>query len=581
MQVAIQNYRGLASASLDLSRLCLLAAPNAGGKTSAAQALSAALTGDPVPIRGVKKSSAGLLVRAGTASGSVVLTTEEGRTEIQWPSAKVKTEGNAPFASHFAVGLQTIVNLEEKERVKVLTEYLKATPAKTDLANQLKPMNYNDAKIDRIWAEIERLGWDGLQKHYETERAGYKKVWMDVAGEQYGSKKAESWMPEGWEHDLEGKSEDTLQAVVTDARDALEAAIAADAVDDSKRADVEALAGLLSGRNIDAVAAESATIDPALKNQLEECNGMIATMAENRDDLNKKLQALPSAKQQSGMSCPDCGAVLQVQGGILEKAATLTDEEMASRQEAIAEIEKQIVSVSSAIAKHMEAAARIKGQINEAEASRMQKITECKRLVKESEAAAKELEKPVAAASNISVEDCRTTVKKAESRLKAFTQKTKATLQHRCVEALEKLIPLIAPEGIRGDVLVKALKTFNESLAPFVKIAGWNPVTLESDFMPTYGGTQYELLSESEKFRVRVVLQVGMARIDRSEALVIDAADILDKNGRNGLFKAVKSTGLPAFVSMTIDDKSLVPNLAKAGIGVSYWINEKATAESV
>ena len=92
LQAHIQNYRGLASASLDISRICLLAGPNAAGKTSAAQAISGALTGEPVPIKGVKKTSAGLLVRSGTASGSVSLTTTEGRTEIQWPSAKVKTE---------------------------------------------------------------------------------------------------------------------------------------------------------------------------------------------------------------------------------------------------------------------------------------------------------------------------------------------------------------------------------------------------------------------------------------------------------------------------------------------------------
>ena len=99
--------------------------------------------------------------------------------------------------------------------------------------------------------------------------------------------------------------------------------------------------------------------------------------------------------------------------------------------------------------------------------------------------------------------------------------------------------------------------------------------------MPTYGGTQYELLSESEKFRVRVVLQIGMALSDKSQALVIDAADILDKGGRNGLFKAVKSTGLPAFISMTIDSKELVPSLSKSGVGASYWINGDATAEAI
>ena len=90
--------------------------------------------------------------------------------------------------------------------------------------------------------------------------------------------------------------------------------------------------------------------------------------------------------------------------------------------------------------------------------------------------------------------------------------------------------------------------------------------------MPTYGGTIYLLLSESAKFRVRVVLQIAMAMMDRSQVLVIDAADILDKGGRNGLFKAVKTAGLPVMISMTFDGQELMPDLGKAGIGRSYWI---------
>ena len=589
MNVTINNYRGLASASLDLSRICLLAGPNEAGKTSASQAVASALTGEPVPIKGVKKTEAGLLVRAGTANGSVDLVGPNGSTNITWPSAKVKTEGQAPFASHFAAGLQSIVNLDDKERVKVLTEYLKAIPTRADLDAQLASLKLPVKHLDQLWQLIEQQGWDGACAQIKEKGARLKGQWENVTADRYGSKKGESWIPEGYSDELMGQSEDKLAAVVTDARDALEAAIAADAVDDSKRAGLEELAALLPGRKIDAIAAEAATVDPALQNQLEECNGMIATISKNRDELNAKLTALPTAKQQVGMSCPDCGTVLQVHAGILKKAATLTDEEISSRQAAIDELTSQIASINNGITKHMEASARIKGQIGEAETSRLQKITECKRLVKESEAAAAEIIKPVAAASPISVDDCRTTLSQAETRLKAFKAKFEADRLHIAIGQNAELLAKIAPEGIRGDVLVKSLKKFNESLSPLSKSAGWRAVTLESDFMPTYGGTIYLLLSESAKFRVRTILQMGMALIDKSQAIIIDAADILDKGGRNGLFKAVKQTGLPAMVAMTIDPclepgkpvHANVPNLAKAGQGCSYWLNGDAVAEAI
>jgi hypothetical protein len=283
MNVTINNYRGLASASLNLSKICLLAGPNGSGKTSAGQALAAALTGEPIAIHGVKKAQAGMLVRSGTANGSVELVGSEGSANVTWPSAKVKTEGTAPYSSHFAAGIQSIVNLDDKERVKILTEYLKAVPTREDLVKQLANMGYSEKRLDNIWKEIEQRGWDGLQKYYEGERAGYKKLWMDVTGEQYGSKKAESWIPEGYDSDLMTQSEDKLKALVTDANDALESAIASDAVDDSRRGDLEAVAALLPERKQAVDDAKALTVDPALQAQVDEANGFIKEMNGKRD----------------------------------------------------------------------------------------------------------------------------------------------------------------------------------------------------------------------------------------------------------------------------------------------------------
>src|SRR6185369_632365 len=191
---------------------------------------------------------------------------------------------------------------------------------------------------------------------------------------------------------------------------------------------------------------------------------------------------------------------------------------------------------------------------------------DAERLFKESQAAKDQLEQTTAApaAGDKTVNQCRTELATHEIKLKAFTQKHEADRLHGSITNTAELMAKIAPEGIRGDVLTRALKGFNASMEKFCTAAGWRPVALEPDFMPTYGGTIYLLLSESAKFRVRVILQIGMALLDKSQALIVDAADILDKGGRNGLFKAVKAAGLPSLVAMTIDNKDLVPNLAKA-----------------
>jgi hypothetical protein len=281
------------------------------------------------------------------------------------------------------------------------------------------------------------------------------------------------------------------------------------------------------------------------------------------------------------MPCPHCNTVLQVSGGALTLAATLKPAEIEMRQSNIDGQQRKLDGVNEAISKHMASVSSIQANIREQEQANGQAVTNALRLLGECTSAQQELDKPVAGKSELSVDDCRRTRSVAESRLSAFQRKTKADFNHKCVESLERLIPLIAPEGIRGDVLARALKDFNTSMEKFSTAAGWRSVALESDFSPTYGGTIYLLLSESEKFRVRVMLQIAMALLDKSQALIVDAADILDKGGRNGLFKAVKASGLSAMIAMTIDSKDLVPNLGKAGIGTSYWINSDAKAELI
>ncbi len=84
----------------------------------------------------------------------------------------------------------------------------------------------------------------------------------------------------------------------------------------------------------------------------------------------------------------------------------------------------------------------------------------------------------------------------------------------------------------------------------------------------------YPLLSESEQFRVRVTLQVAIAKMDDSAAMVIDRADILDRQGRNGMMKLLLRTGIPTLVCMTILDpeKDPPPDLAAKGKGQTYWL---------
>jgi hypothetical protein len=119
------------------------------------------------------------------------------------------------------------------------------------------------------------------------------------------------------------------------------------------------------------------------------------------------------------------------------------------------------------------------------------------------------------------------------------------------------------------------LDGFNRTqLAPLAAAADWSPVTVDPDMAIAYGGRAHALLSTSEQYRVRAVLQLALARLDKSAMVVLDAADVLDGTTRSGLFQMLDQAGLPALVCMTLTRPAHVPDLAAAGLGASYWIED-------
>lgn len=144
-----------------------------------------------------------------------------------------------------------------------------------------------------------------------------------------------------------------------------------------------------------------------------------------------------------------------------------------------------------------------------------------------------------------------------------------------------KVQAILKPDGLRRTKARQALAEFDRSLRGFSEVAKWGDVHMNDDFEVGYEGRPYALLSDSEKYRVRVTLQVALAAKDRdgrgSDLLVFDGADILDRWGRNGLVRLACAAGRPVLICMTLASKEETPNLVKVG-GVSYWIeNNTAT----
>jgi len=84
----------------------------------------------------------------------------------------------------------------------------------------------------------------------------------------------------------------------------------------------------------------------------------------------------------------------------------------------------------------------------------------------------------------------------------------------------------------------------------------------------------YSMLSASEQYRVRTVVQLTIAQLERASLVIIDGADILDQPARGKLLQTVLKNGIPSIICMTHNKPDTAPYLAAANAGQTYWVSD-------
>lgn len=543
--IALRNFRGCAAANLELAPIALVAARNAQGKSSIAQAVGAVLTGQVTPL-GVTKTSAAQLVKSGAEAGFAAVQGESGTARIDWPACQTRTRGEPPTASAYAAGLESVATLAAKERARVFGNYLHADPDRTDLAAAVADLG-GEAAVTAVWKSIETHGWDGAHQVQRDRGVELKARWRQITATTYGSRVGASWRPDLDDDDGELSENDLLAAVVK-AKAERDRAIAAAAVSGAERDRLEAELASLEGR----------------KDLLLQAEADAERIAAELDAAREARAALPPGTVDAGMPCPHCGAFV-----IVRRVDLATTRLEAAKVDAPlpAELKKRRLAIAAADG----AIARLMGQSTDADHA-----VERARLAMQSAAEARfHLDRlPPAGNAGIDVDAAKAEADRAEKRLADSRAKREAGDLHRRIQNNEGLISLLAPDGLRAAKLDQVLDIFNGSLGELSEAAGWHAVGVEADLTPTYQGRVYALCSTSEQYRIRAVLAVAMARLDGSAMAVLDAADVLDGPTRSGLFALLDEAGLPALVTMTATRASQVPDLAANGLGHSYWLND-------
>ena len=551
--IAVRSFARVERADIGVSGIALLAGLNEQGKTSTCLAVAAALTGQTVPVDGIKKASAGALVRTGDAEASVRVRSPEGEATVTWPGAALETTGKPPTASVFAAGLSSLVDLDEKARAKALAPYMPdALPNREALTAELKDAGVPLQLIDRVWAKIAESDWDTAWATAKESGKKLKGAWEQIAGQNFGTDKMKTWLPANWSEDLAGASLDALDMAVVHAKRALEDAISGAAVDADKLARLKTEAALL----------------PDLQKQSKSEHETVEATQAKLTELEQARAALPPAEADAGMPCPHCQKgvrMRQVKAGVwqIEKAEEkLPPAEKKKRGDAIAVADGQIGNYRDKLT----AAKNRLRQIEQDQGAAQRAANEL---------AAIEAKASTAGGDSAgSVDKAREDLRTAEQRRAAFDAKTQADARAASITQNIAIQAALAPDGLRKKALGKALDAFNERLAKLCAAAGWKAVTIDADLSIKYGGRPYMKVWESQAYRVRATLAVAMAEIDKSSMLILDAAGVLDQKGRNGLIKMLQAAGIPALVAMTFSTPRTVPNLRALGMGEAYWIDQ-------
>lgn len=562
MRAKVRGFRGCEKADIDIDRIALLAGLNGAGKSSVCQAIAAAACGAPIPFFNSSrpdkprytKADAKALLRGGMEAGVAVLEVDGNVVStVAWPALSF-TGTDSAHCSLVAAGLVNPMEMEEADRQKFFSTLLNADPTLGDLVDTLKEAipaltdpDYG-SYLAKITTMVQTNGWDVAHKHFKENGARRKGEWEGKSGESFGAKKAADWKPQGWRDDLADKTLEELGTACTQAQEKVEKAVAAVATD------AASLAQLV----------EQANGEAAAWNALQEANTALSI---SRDDYKTKAAKHADIEIPTATACPHCGGFLDIKadirkGGFSVVESTATLAEIESAQQAA------------------EAAGVLAKQAKTALDARQTVYNSAKGAHDARKGATEHLAEAKKRTGTTDVVDVARDYLAGLVRDKDLVDRRAAceTLAGQ-IQANQKLVDILSPEGLRRQKLQKALKVYNKTLAGLSTAADFGTVTIDDELEILYGGRRYFLLSQSEQYRVRAVVQISVAINDQSPLVIFDGADIMDQDGRNGLFAMMGEADVLCFVvGMTVLSKKNVPDLAKAELGASYWIADGIAA---
>lgn len=533
MKISIHGFWKCQRAEFKFNNITLIGGKNFNGKSSIATATRLLLTGEKMPPKMAQTEAAKIVNDTGTVA-LLKLESESGMRTVEYPKIKVTGTNANSWASKVATGYESPVDMTDKDRASFYSDLLKTEATEDDLRQAIKEANLSDEGFQKLWKTVKTTGWDGALKDAKDKGIEYKGQWKQITGEVYGEVKAQGWRPTGLFPPACPPEE--IEAILAERRKERDIALKQTAIDENETLRLK---------------------DYADKYEfaLETAQGFEADKKALVDELNalKKPEILTR-----GLECPECKTALKIVSGMIVKGEAVTPEQEAKSKRDITDYEMK----ASTLRGKIEAANK---SLFEAE-HYLQQCQEAKSKLEKIENAPKlEAYRPVSEIDDL--------IKQHETDLKTVRDIAEAAKLHSKIQTNQIIVDVLSPEGVRKTVLINGIERFNAILA---RISAWGDIRLTPDLNMTRNGYPYALCSSSEQWRIRTTLQIAVAELDGSCAVVIDDADILDAQGKNHLINMLVSAnkiGIIALVCMTFSDRAKMPDLSKLD-GYNYWTEE-------
>lgn len=561
----VHNFLGVRDVDVRLAKpVTIFAGPNHSGKSSLQEAIRMALTGESVRVS-LKKDYA-LLVNDTEKSGFAEIEIDgTARAFITLPDGKTApaSDYTMPPALPYVLDAQRFASLTPDERRTFLYGLMGLSADGPEVKARLLAKNCDAARVDLI-LPLMRSGFDAAHKEAQNRAREAKAEWKATTGETYGEKKAETWRAEsGSAFDPAALTtlEDRLNHIITDL-DGANQRLGVLQFEQKRHADA---AGKIA----------------ALKELAERRERIADKLARDTAELetwNEKVDATRAAAgdaHEDLLVCPGCSAGLHlVNGSLVHAEPQAHDPEAAAKlpeYEAAQELMRRTVMNGK---RDLEQATNAKKTLAELESISGTAPTEA-----ELTAARAHLDELKAERANVTSQ---ITQMRAIERMRreALSKQEKASAAHQSVQAWSRIADALAPDGIPGEILAAALEPLNERLFESSTDADWLRPCVAADMSigaayPMQSERPYDLLSESEKWRVDAMLAEAISRLSGLGILVLDRIDCLDLQGRCDLVAWLDDR----VFSDTLESAILFGNLKALPTGLSgffeaIWIDQ-------